>query len=174
MIYFLKGEENGYVKIGWSKTERTLNRRVYMLQSGHPVKLNIIRLVEAPRWVEAWFHGFFAGLRIAGEWFAYRADMLTVEPPSVNPKREAEPPRQTAKNPITLALLEARHAAQITQSELAQLLGLSASFMCEIENGRAPLPRKHYGALPEPIRRAVIDAAIAERSAEIAELEALR
>lgn len=71
------------------------------------------------------------------------------------------------KSRITLALVEARCAAQMSQGELAAAVGLSRPFVCDIEAGRRELPRQRYGQLPARIRRAVIDAAIAE-------LEALR
>lgn len=78
MIYFIQAGEDGAVKIGWSLN---VTKRMSDLQTSHSHKLRIIRTIDAPRWVESWFHRHFASIRLAGEWFSFVPHLLTVEPP---------------------------------------------------------------------------------------------
>ena len=114
MIYFLQAGSGGYVKIGWTQNETTLRRRVATLQTGQPFVLSLIRTINADRWAEGWLHGFYAGLRAAGEWFGYRDDMLTVAVPSRNPAADAKERKAPARSE--------RLAARVRREE-AQLLG---------------------------------------------------
>lgn len=82
MIYFMRAGESGHVKIGWTKDHETLLSRRATLQTGQPHPLVVLRTIDdAPRQAEGWLHGFFAGVRAAGEWFEFQPDMLTIEPP---------------------------------------------------------------------------------------------
>lgn len=86
MIYFMRAGETGHVKIGWTTGPRTLPTRRAALQVAHPVPLILIRTLEsAPRWVETWFHNLFRSARTGGEWFEFRPEMMTIEPPSCPP-----------------------------------------------------------------------------------------
>lgn len=88
MIYFLRAGDTGHVKIGWTKSEGTLKRRIGELQGGQPFRLTVVRtLPDAPRWVEVWLHGFFSGVRMIGEWFTFQPEMLSVVPPKERPPR---------------------------------------------------------------------------------------
>jgi transcriptional regulator with XRE-family HTH domain len=66
---------------------------------------------------------------------------------------------------IAEALRASRKAARLTQVQLAETLGTAQSTIAEIEKGRIELARKHIPNLPNPIRRKVIEAAIAELKA---------
>src|SRR5262249_21923850 len=75
---------------------------------------------------------------------------------------------------IAKKLAEARNAAGLTQQQLADLLGITQPTVADIESGRRPLSRKHYGRLPPSIRDRVIDISIDELREQIAELMAAR
>jgi len=60
------------------------------------------------------------------------------------------------------ALRKARLTANLPQQEIAARLGISKAFLNDIESGRRPLPEEYYRALPEPLRDAVVDAAVRE------------
>lgn len=81
MIYFLRAGADGPVKIGRTKDQRTLKQRVATLQIGQAHRLVILRTIEGDRAEEAWLHGLFAGVRMAGEWFQYSEEMRAVVPP---------------------------------------------------------------------------------------------
>lgn len=73
---------DGSVKIGWSTNPVTRSR---LVRPSREADLTIIRLVDAPRWVERWFHWKFAECRLVGEWFTFRPDMLSLDPPKERP-----------------------------------------------------------------------------------------
>jgi len=87
VIYFLRAGDSDHVKIGWSKDQATLAKRVRTLQTGQPLKLVVFRTIEAERWTEGWLHGFYAGVCAAGEWFRFQHDMLEIMPPLCKPSR---------------------------------------------------------------------------------------
>lgn len=82
VVYFIQAGENGPVKIGWSKK---VAQRVIDLQTGNPVKLEVLRVVEAEQWAEGWFHGEFDDLWLQGEWFSFDPRMLSLAPPMEKP-----------------------------------------------------------------------------------------
>jgi len=67
-IYFIYAEEVNRVKIGKSVK---LDRRLYELQCGSPVKLELILSFEAPEIVERKLHALFDQYRVMGEWFEF-------------------------------------------------------------------------------------------------------
>lgn len=81
MIYFIRAGSTDHIKIGWTKDSETLRRRVATLQIGHPLRLTVVRTLDAPRPAENWLHGFFSGVRATGEWFAFQEEMMTIKPP---------------------------------------------------------------------------------------------
>lgn len=83
MIYFMREIPDGLVKIGWSINPTA--RRGQVKPKGK--KLHIIRLLEAPRWAEYWFHHQFAHYRQKGEWFRFDPMMLEMLPPDEMPSR---------------------------------------------------------------------------------------
>lgn len=71
---------------------------------------------------------------------------------------------------VTEALREARIAAGLSQQDVARALGISQPFVNDIEHGRRALGEQHYEKLPQPIRIAVVRAAIAELQERISKL----
>lgn len=78
-IYFIKVINEPFVKIGYAAF---VNSRFTALQALNHKKLKIIRVVQAHRRAEIWFHNYFAKLRIRGKWFKYCREMRTVMPPN--------------------------------------------------------------------------------------------
>ncbi len=68
----------------------------------------------------------------------------------------------------------ARKAAGLSLRALARQLGVSATFLSDIELDRIAFPPARYKDLPEPIRKAFIDAALAELHDQADKLEAMR
>jgi transcriptional regulator with XRE-family HTH domain len=68
------------------------------------------------------------------------------------------------------SLRRSRKAAGIKQIELARMLGLTPTYVCDLEKGRKPFLPKHLSALPPLMRRDVAAAMIAQFEREIAEL----
>ena len=70
-------------------------------------------------------------------------------------------------------LRRARLEARIPQKEVAHALGLSRGHYNSVEAGRKRLLHEHFAPLPDPIRRAVVEAAIMEHIERINRLRAL-
>jgi transcriptional regulator with XRE-family HTH domain len=70
------------------------------------------------------------------------------------------------------ALVTARKAANLTQRDLATVLGVSQTFLSDVESGKRRLPRSYLPKLPKKIRKPVVDALAASLQAEIAEARA--
>lgn len=88
-VYFIQGVTGGCIKIGFTMYDPA--RRMADLQTGSPVKLQIIHVVVAPRTSEKWAHVRFAGSHSHGEWFRPTADLLTfIESGGALPDREPQ------------------------------------------------------------------------------------
>lgn len=81
-IYFMRADEDGPVKIGWSENVR---QRADEVRPTPDTRLTLIRLIDGPRWGERWLHGQFDDFRIQGEWFSFAPEMLTIELPAERP-----------------------------------------------------------------------------------------
>jgi transcriptional regulator with XRE-family HTH domain len=75
---------------------------------------------------------------------------------------------------ITDVLRSARLAAGMSQVDVARALGITPQYLADLERGRRELPMARYGALPEPIRIAVVAETIKHHQAIIAALKAIR
>ena len=73
VVYFVQGEDGGPIKIGFTQD---MSLRLPQLQTGYPHKLVVRRIVSGGQHVEEMLHGHFAGLRLMGEWFEPRAELL--------------------------------------------------------------------------------------------------
>ena len=76
-IYFIRAGKQGLVKIGLAQEPE---KRLRELQSGSPVRLSIIRVIQGGHETESWLHRHFAALRQHGEWFTFNDEMLSVDP----------------------------------------------------------------------------------------------
>lgn len=68
------------------------------------------------------------------------------------------------------ALRAGRLQNGLTIRQLADILDVSGSLISDVERGRKNLARRHYGKLPQPIRRAVVEAEIDRLWRDIVEL----
>lgn len=74
---------------------------------------------------------------------------------------------------IGFALRAGRIAAGLEQAKIAEILGLSPQFICDVESGRRSLNPAHFAKLPEPVRRSVVVAAIGNLEVELKALREL-
>lgn len=72
-VYFIQAKHGGPVKIGVSTSP---SRRLASLQTAHAYELVIRRMVPCTVGLELELHARFADLRLRGEWFTARADLL--------------------------------------------------------------------------------------------------
>lgn len=79
-VYIIQAGETEFVKIGWAED---VTARLYDLQGGHYDELSVIRVIDGPRTVEAWFHRYFITRRVRREWFRFVPEMLSVSPPTL-------------------------------------------------------------------------------------------
>lgn len=107
MIYFMRADDDGPVKIGWSKNPVV---RSFQIRPTPLTELTIIRLIDGPAWVEKWFHWQFDELRLNGEWFTFDDRMMTLEPPEDRPDGALCCPSMKTEQ-ITIRLPTARVAA---------------------------------------------------------------
>ncbi len=77
-VYFVRSGFVGDVKIG---TAIDVAKRIRGMQTGHPQKLRILRVVEGGRAEEAALHQRFAEFRTGGEWFRFSPLMVGGELP---------------------------------------------------------------------------------------------
>ena len=72
---------------------------------------------------------------------------------------------------VSEALVAARQSAGLSQKEVAEALGISQSFLSDIEKGRRIFGERHVAALPASMRRIVADAMVAEHKESIARIQ---
>ena len=72
-IYFIGPVDRdvGYVKIGI--TGKPVEKRLPMIQTGNPHKLEIYGFIEMDLIYEAMLHSVFQPMRMSGEWFRYES-----------------------------------------------------------------------------------------------------
>jgi hypothetical protein len=64
-VYFI-GTDAGHVKIGRSTD---VQGRLASMQTGSPMPLKILAVVDGGRWLEREYHAYFKDHRLHGEWF---------------------------------------------------------------------------------------------------------
>ncbi|MEU6071396.1 GIY-YIG nuclease family protein [Streptomyces sp. NPDC047082] len=65
-VYVMGSDQWPYVKIGYSKDPA---KRLWFVQVGSPVRLELLATYEGGRALEAALHRYFAQYRMSGEWF---------------------------------------------------------------------------------------------------------
>lgn len=78
MIYFIRAGRL-YVKIGYCLAFP--HGRMAQLQTGNPLELELIGLVEGSRKDEAEWHRRFRHLRVRGEWFRWTGELRKAAKP---------------------------------------------------------------------------------------------
>ena len=116
MIYFIRAGTDGPVKIGYAAS---VERRVALIQAGNHQRFTLLRTLPGDRQTEGWLHRHFAAARIDREWFAFDAEMLTIEPP-VEIELTLSLPRPMRSLPRPIGLFGGPKA-------VADLLGLDVS-----------------------------------------------
>jgi hypothetical protein len=81
VIYFIRAAGTDMVKIGYSRDEASMTRRLKALQTAQPWQLEVVRTIEANQWAEGWLHGVFKEDHHRGEWFTWNPEMMGVTPP---------------------------------------------------------------------------------------------
>ena len=71
---------------------------------------------------------------------------------------------------IGAALADARKAVGVQQKQLAKMLGISTSYLCDLEQSRRTLSVARLEVLPPEIRQKVASAMLVSRWAEIEKL----
>lgn len=79
MIYFIRDESSGHVKVGHSVDPA---KRLNTLQIGSPSRLTLEMTLPGGASVEAVFHARLASKRVRGEWFALTRDEVRALRPS--------------------------------------------------------------------------------------------
>jgi hypothetical protein len=73
LVYFIHAKDTEYVKIG---TTDNVERRLRAIKTSSPFELNLIGVIRGGRELEKQIHGIFQHLRIRGEWFYLRDDLI--------------------------------------------------------------------------------------------------
>jgi hypothetical protein len=127
-VYFIRDTGTGFVKIGHGSDAW---RRMQMLQTGCPTKLEVVAILDGGAPEEAALHLRFAAHRGAGEWFrpvAELAEYIEALPPAVRPARRGG--TEDFWN---------GHSAE----EVSRRTGIATSTLCEIRKGRfRPSPQR--------------------------------
>lgn len=72
LLYVLECSNFEYIKIGICKDETLLTKRVKSLQTGNPLKINVVYAEErrSAKNAEKYLHQCFDECRLEGEWFS--------------------------------------------------------------------------------------------------------
>lgn len=95
-VYFIRSGDIGPVKIGWA---RDVEARRKQLQVSHPYPLYVLRVIECRRGTEQWLQKRYEAAKLLGEWFAFDAEMLTIEPPDLATRMKPKPREKVAAIP---------------------------------------------------------------------------
>jgi len=70
MVYFIKDEGSGHIKIGYtSGGVYGVKQRLSSLQTSSPTKLEVLAVIQGSRKTEKYLHEQFKDIRVIGEWF---------------------------------------------------------------------------------------------------------
>jgi hypothetical protein len=72
-VYMIRAGADGPVKIGYGANPA---RRIEELQTAHPERLTVLRVMDGDLRFESALHRHFADLRVRGEWFIHSDAML--------------------------------------------------------------------------------------------------
>ena len=69
MIYIIRAHESGFVKIGYTKNNQTLEKRLKNLKGSCPFKLFVEAKMNGSKLKERCLHSFCISRHQSGEWF---------------------------------------------------------------------------------------------------------
>lgn len=81
-VYVISASNTDMAKIGWA--EESAESRCRQLQAGCWETLNILRVLDGDRLIEAWMHRHFKVFHVSRDWFRFHSEMLTIEPPTID------------------------------------------------------------------------------------------
>lgn len=132
-VYMIQAGENGPVKIGYSAEP---DRRLMELQVAHWTTLTLVRLLEGGEADEGALHSRFNHLRLRGDWHSYSTELFgdvgLVDVP-IGRLHDLPPLSFVATLPIGKRVAIARHRLGLSQRELAEMTGVSASAVAQWE-----------------------------------------
>lgn len=146
-VYMIRAGESGPVKIGVTKNALS---RLKMLQTGCPLKLSFIRLLDGDEAEERSLHRRFATQRTSGEWFTFCDAMLTEDFGMI------DVPFPSGIRDAVKSVKEIRtHEDAINflggPSDLARKLGIAAGFPPTLHWGRRGIPSRYWHHVRELI-----------------------
>jgi len=69
MIYLVRTMDNRRLKVGYTRSEKTIKHRMFALQNGNPCRLEILFTCSGCRTLEKSIHRALIKNRTSGEWF---------------------------------------------------------------------------------------------------------
>lgn len=137
MIYFIKSE-SGHLKIGFSKDKAEL--RLSNLQIGCPFKLRLLAMLNGDREQERLIHNKFKHLKVNGEWFIYKKEILNFiqkpfkidSPPKSHREKKYAIPIPILDIPLIYDQLKKKYR---THEKVASLLGITGRHYVRIRKG---------------------------------------
>lgn len=69
MIYLIRHGDTNYIKIGYSHDEAGVISRLKACQTGNPIQLSLLGVIEGTQRAESYIQSAFAGKKIRNEWF---------------------------------------------------------------------------------------------------------
>lgn len=142
----IRAGEHGPVKIGFAED---VALRMTKMQADNHERLTVIRMLVGGVPEEVGLHALFADHRLHGEWFSFSRRMLgdiglqDLVPVVIARSRDVaaeHAAQQIAANDVPFLFPErlriARKAANMTQRDLSDLMGVGRSNIAEYENGK--------------------------------------
>lgn len=132
MIYFLANKNYDVVKIGYTKSHKTLNQRMLLLQTGCPYVLSILKVIEGTQQDEFALHKLFKSAKTnktnkKNEWYflskvnldeGYLRQEINKE---IEKNKEIEISREKNKNKFTI---------NVIQDDITKKQTVCKSFIC--------------------------------------------
>lgn len=94
MIYFIQHGKDGPIKIGYTKSENALPRRLSFLQIGSPIELHPVGIMDGTLKDEKALHDRFKDDLIRSEWFALTEQITAFIKAHSRPIKKKDRPQQ--------------------------------------------------------------------------------
>ena len=76
MIYFIRSGKEGPVKIGYTRDEQSILRRLAAIQVGNPEPITLLCFMDGEKTDEKKLHHKLKSHRVGGEWFAPSREVM--------------------------------------------------------------------------------------------------